>query len=96
MFGRNFANPRIRRSNKLRIDLKFIKHSSVLAANRTVHHISPGPVDYRSGCSNCHGTVDYCHRGPEAVDIAGSLPDEVPDLKRVADVQDIDLVDPRG
>src|SRR5207244_2085339 len=65
----------------------------MLTADRTVHHRSSRSLRYCSRGPNCHGAVDDCHRGPEKLDVAGGLTNKILDGKRVADMENIDLID---
>jgi hypothetical protein len=58
-----------------------------------VHHSGTGSLGYCTRGSDSDGAVDNRHLGLKKLDVTGSLSDKVLDLKRVADMQNIDLAD---
>jgi hypothetical protein len=65
----------------------------MFAANWAVHDRRTRSLSHGSRRSNTHRAVNNRQRGPETLDVTGSYSNEILDLKRVADVQDIDLRD---
>ena len=71
-----------------------LQHPGVLAPYRAVDDGSAGSLRDRSRGPNGDRTIDNRQRGLETLDIAGGLADKILDREWIADMKDIDVLDP--
>ena len=83
-------------SNEFSVLLQVLVHPGMLPTYGAVHDYGARSLSDGAGGAHRHCAVDNRQRGPEESNVAGRFFDEVFDLERIADMQNIRLLDPLG
>src|SRR5262249_44558572 len=90
------AANRVHRSDKLCVREELLLHTGVFPAHRTVYNRSSRPLRDVTRCANANRAIDNRQFGSEELDVARRLAHKILDLKRVANVQNVDWPDLSG
>src|SRR5215469_15111941 len=81
-------------TDEFHIMTKVFQHACMLAADWTGYHVSSRQLRYCSCCAYGYCAIDDGQCGLEQLDVTRCLPGKVLNTERVADVQDIHVLDP--
>src|SRR5207302_8497201 len=93
VLGSPFAGRGIHRYLECGVDGALFERARMLAADRAVHDRGAGSLSDRARGPDRHRAINDRESGLKKLDVAGGLTNKILDLERVADMQDVDLLD---